>query len=157
MMGLKGIQDMPRIEIFTKPQLIHASFQHKGHKYEVIISTPDLSHNPYSCWGDWGPMYTFSLREGQGIALTYRCPARRIASAFIANPKYLHLNSPMHCEEREKWPLCLDFEDEERGARFLAFLNSWGEVERTEVEASRSRNFVGQAVFAHHVSTEMSA
>jgi hypothetical protein len=122
------------LETFTKPKTFETRFILGCFQYNVKITTPDLRSNASDCWGDWGPMYTVFLSGEQSIDLEYRSLSRGLEASYRIRPKVVEFTSPFFARDRERFPLCLEFEDEARELRYLAYLSPDGSVAHAEVE-----------------------
>lgn len=135
------------LETFTQPQSFETRFVLGCFQYDVQIKTPDLKSNTSKCWGDWGPMYTVFLSQQQSIHLEYRSLSRGLQACYRIHPKTVEFNSPFFARDRERFPLCLEFEDEARELRYLAYLSLDGSVAHAEVETLHPQHDFDRLIF----------
>ncbi len=91
------------------------------------IEVPDLTKLNHSVWGDWGPMYTFSLKESQPIKL------RHNQESFESPQKTLSIISPMEFRERDQYPFFMTIEDVHRDLNFYIYLDKDYELGKIQV------------------------
>ncbi len=138
---------MPDYKPFLKSHHLQLSCALNDRRYLISATTPDLRDNPRSCWGDWGPMVQVRLRPGQSIHMEYRSPVRRLTSSCVIHPQSICLNSPMSARVREDYPFALEFEDAERGLRFVAYLDCAARVHYTDVKLLQPGSDLDRLIF----------
>lgn len=145
------------LETFAKSQTFETRFVLGCFQYDVRITTPDLKSNTSECWGDWGPMYTVFLSHMQSIHLEYRSLSRGLEAFYRIYPKAVEFNSPFFARDRKRFPLCLEFEDEARELRYLAYLSPNGSVAHAEVETIHPQHDFDRLIFPSAQSGQKSA
>lgn len=68
------------------------------HSTLVEVKLPDLTQLKYSLWGDWGPMYTFSLIENEKLILKYNGEPVQVSQ------DKLNVDSPAYATDRDLYP-----------------------------------------------------
>jgi len=126
------------ISPFLSPKHFSARVDLAGDTFEIELATPDVSRCARSVWGDWGPMYTFTLGAATGgVRVTYRCDALAVDSTHTLDVSTLHLNSPVLWARRRVHPFYLELEDAARALRFAGYLGPKGEPAVLEVTPLR--------------------
>ncbi len=138
---------MPDRQAFKKAKNFQTFFVSETFHYQVDAIVPDLTKSAEHCWGDWGPMYTLTLAEEQTIRITYRSASRGLEATYELHPTYVELNSPMFAQDRDRFPFYLEFEDEDRGLRFMAYFNHEAELDHAEVEKLNPDIAIDELIF----------
>jgi|GEM_PF-1437731 len=121
----------------TPPQNMLQFFDHKhfemtvsdhGQVFDVIVTVPDLRSCNVDAWGDWGPMYTCHLVDGQHLRVTYRCRETRRTVSYELQGRMVAVNSPMFASERKQTPLYIEVNDFARGIELRGYMNGDGTV-----------------------------
>ncbi len=136
-MDMSNLDEQTR-RFFTR-KTFHGEFRVEGLQVEVAVDTPELLDAAVRMWGDWGPMYSCTLKPEHRVVAVYRCADTGQQSSFRFRPQVVRLLSPPRYETRGRWPLYLEFVDPDRGLCFRAFMNPEGRVEETEVFALHPR------------------
>ncbi len=148
---------MKNIDSFKTAQQISAQFTHQGQEYRVKISSPDLRSAASSCWGDWGPMYTFRLQNRERISFYYSSRKHDRLFETASYPSSLCLNSPMLASLRERSPFCLELHDEESGVKYCVYLSPEATVSHVDVQLTSVHRFAEKLSAASRAVTQLSA
>lgn len=127
---------MKNIDSFKTAQTLSAAFTHEGTQYRAVISTPDLRSATSTCWGDWGPMYTFRLESRESVTFRYFESGKNELFESVAHPAFISLNSPMLASVRSHYPFCLELRDEESGLNYSVFFSPEATVSGVQVEVT---------------------
>lgn len=148
---------MQSLDTFKKAQEFTAHFVFGDVLYQVRIETPDLSGSEARSWGDWGPMHTLILSEGESLRLTYASSSRDQSVTYEVRPRYVELCTPMFARDREQFPVYLEFEDEDRCLRFVVYFDHKGEAKRSEIERTHPDVVIDELIFGHLPKQKLSA
>ncbi len=148
---------MKHIDSFKTAKTISAQFTYQGEEYHVTISSPDLRPAASSCWGDWGPMYTFLLQNKECVAFFYSTRRHDRLFETVSHPSSLSLNSPMLASLRDRSPFCLELHDEEGGVKYCVYLSPEATVSHVDVQVTSAQRFAEKLKAASHPETQLSA
>lgn len=114
----------------------NVAFTWRSYLKEVTIrlAIPDLTGNPFSVGGDWGPCYTISLKAGQKIGVEYREGKDENVASHSLAPEYIRIESPILASERRKHPFVFVLEDKVKLLQYTLYLNLSGQVQSVRVK-----------------------
>ncbi len=106
-------------------------WQDSMHETSVRVCLPHLDGIKPSVWGDWGPVYNFSLSNDQVLRFYYDDNHTDVSA------KNLTVHSPVLAKDRKVYPFAIRVEDPERGLVLCFFLKHSYEVGKVEVERAK--------------------
>ncbi len=118
---------------FFRAQHARTQFTLGRSVFEIEVETPDLTDAPRSFHGDWGPMYTCSLRRRDVVSVTYRRPETGEVARYSVRPPTIGVHSPMRAMDRERYPFQLVVDDVARMLRFVIKLDRGARCSHVEV------------------------
>ncbi len=97
------------------------------HSTLVEVKIPNLSQLRHTAWGDWGPMYRFTLKESNPIQISYN------GKNLESKQGELRIESPMLAQLRKKLPYYIVVEDKANQLDFHLYVNHNYELGKIEV------------------------
>ena len=133
-LGEEESSDESLLDKILSPQKVSLDITRaSGDTARLTIFIPDLREAPRSCWGDWGPMYTVEVPDGD--RLTYELQG--VGSGEL-DVDAVYVESPMMADRRLDVPLELRLPLASFGIQLYVSYAPDGWIESTRVRAISS-------------------
>ena len=103
------------------------------HETKVDIQLPNIEELPFEFGGDWGPMYTFKLKNSDPIRITYN-----EKESYATGQSELPIESPALAKERNVYPFYVSVSDSQKGLNYKLYVDQKCQLKKIEFIAKKT-------------------